>query len=73
MAPPVRVPHRTVVSVSHLTFKGENHFHGKRTGYRAGRTIAAIPGATAVFVGSDEMAFGVIRALLPACRKTDRP
>ncbi|RZU64245.1 DNA-binding LacI/PurR family transcriptional regulator [Microterricola gilva] len=33
------------------------------SGYRAGRTIAAIPGATAVFVSSDEMAFGVIRAL----------
>jgi DNA-binding LacI/PurR family transcriptional regulator len=38
------------------------------SGYRAGRTIAAIPGATAVFVSSDEMAFGVIRALHEAGR-----
>lgn len=33
------------------------------SGYRAGRTIAAIPDVTAVFVSSDEMAFGLIRAL----------
>ncbi|VXB44852.1 LacI family transcriptional regulator [Microbacterium sp. 8M] len=38
------------------------------SGYRAGRTIAAIPGVTAVFVSSDEMAFGVIRALHEAGR-----
>ncbi|WP_022889840.1 LacI family DNA-binding transcriptional regulator [Agromyces italicus] len=38
------------------------------SGYRAGRTIAAIPDATAVFVSSDEMAFGVIRALHEARR-----
>lgn len=38
------------------------------SGYRAGRTIAAIPDATAVFVSSDEMAFGVIRALHEAGR-----
>ncbi|MCD2442874.1 LacI family transcriptional regulator [Agromyces sp. SYSU K20354] len=38
------------------------------SGYRAGRTIAAIPDATAVFVASDEMAFGVIRALHEAGR-----
>ncbi len=38
------------------------------SGYRAGRTLAAIPGVTAVFVSSDEMAFGVIRALHEAGR-----
>ena len=38
------------------------------SGYRAGRTLAAIPGATAVFVSSDEMAFGVMRALHEAGR-----
>lgn len=38
------------------------------SGYRAGRTIAAIQGATAVFVASDEMAFGVLRALHEAGR-----
>lgn len=38
------------------------------SGYRAGRTIAAIPGATAVFVSSDEMAFGLMRALHEAGR-----
>ncbi|GAA4360487.1 LacI family DNA-binding transcriptional regulator [Microbacterium rhizosphaerae] len=38
------------------------------SGYRAGRTIAAIPHATAVFVSSDEMAFGLIRALHEAGR-----
>lgn len=38
------------------------------SGYRAGRTIAAIPDVTAVFVSSDEMAFGVIRALHEAGR-----
>ncbi len=38
------------------------------SGYRAGRTIAAIPDVTAVFVASDEMAFGVIRALHEAGR-----
>lgn len=39
------------------------------SGYRAGRTIAAIPEATAVFVSSDEMAFGLIRALHEAGRR----
>jgi len=39
------------------------------SGYRAGRTLAAIPDATAVFVSSDEMAFGVIRALHEAGRR----
>lgn len=38
------------------------------SGYRAGRTLAAIPDATAVFVASDEMAFGVLRALHEAGR-----
>lgn len=38
------------------------------SGYRAGRTIALIPDATAVFVSSDEMAFGLIRALHEAGR-----
>ena len=38
------------------------------SGYRAGRTVAAIPDATAVFVSSDEMAFGLIRALHEAGR-----
>lgn len=38
------------------------------SGYRAGRTIAAIPDVTAVFVSSDEMAFGLIRALHEAGR-----
>jgi len=38
------------------------------SGYRAGRTIAAIPDMTAVFVSSDEMAFGLIRALHEAGR-----
>lgn len=38
------------------------------SGYHAGRTIAAIPDATAVFVSSDEMAFGLIRALHEAGR-----
>lgn len=38
------------------------------SGYRAGRTIAAIPEATAVFVSSDEMSFGLIRALHEAER-----
>lgn len=33
------------------------------SGYRQGKIIAMIPEATAVFVASDEMAFGVIRAL----------
>ena len=39
------------------------------SGYRAGRTIAAIPDATAVFAASDEMAFGLIRALHEAGRR----
>lgn len=39
------------------------------SGYRAGRTIAAIPDATAVFVASDEMAFGVLRALHEADKR----
>ena len=38
------------------------------SGYRAGRTIAAIPDVTAVFVSSDEMAFGLMRALHEAGR-----
>ncbi|WP_309067065.1 LacI family DNA-binding transcriptional regulator [Microbacterium sp.] len=38
------------------------------SGYRAGRTIAAIPDVSAVFVSSDEMAFGLIRALHEAGR-----
>ncbi|WP_336644896.1 LacI family DNA-binding transcriptional regulator [Microbacterium sp. USHLN186] len=38
------------------------------SGYRAGRTVAAIPDVTAVFVSSDEMAFGLIRALHEAGR-----
>lgn len=38
------------------------------SGYRAGRTLAAIPDVTAVFVSSDEMAFGLIRALHEAGR-----
>ncbi|MBN8204962.1 LacI family DNA-binding transcriptional regulator [Microbacterium esteraromaticum] len=38
------------------------------SGYRAGRIIASIPDATAVFVSSDEMAFGLIRALHEAGR-----
>jgi DNA-binding LacI/PurR family transcriptional regulator len=38
------------------------------SGYRAGRTIAAIPGVTAVFVSSDEMSFGLLRALHEAGR-----
>lgn len=38
------------------------------SGYRAGRTLAAIPDVTAVFVASDEMAFGVLRALHEAGR-----
>ena len=33
------------------------------SGYRVGQIIAMIPEVTAVFVASDEMAFGVIRAL----------
>lgn len=39
------------------------------SGYRAGRTIAAIPDATAVFASSDEMAFGVLRALHEAGKR----
>ena len=38
------------------------------SGYRAGREIAERPDATAVFVASDEMAFGVLRALHEAGR-----
>lgn len=34
-----------------------------RSGYHAGLILARIPEATAVFVASDEMAFGVLRAL----------
>lgn len=33
------------------------------SGYRAGLALAAVPGVTAVLVASDEMAFGVLRAL----------
>ena len=39
------------------------------SGYRAGRTIAAIPDVTAVYVGSDEMAFGLLRAFHEAGRQ----
>lgn len=39
------------------------------SGYQAGRTLARIPDATAVFVASDEMAFGVIRALHESGRR----
>jgi len=39
------------------------------SGYRAGRILAGDPGVTAVFVSSDEMAFGVIRALHEAGRQ----
>ena len=38
------------------------------SGYRAGRTLAAIPDVTAIFVSSDEMAFGLLRALHEAGR-----
>lgn len=38
------------------------------SGYRAGQVLAGIAEATAVFVASDEMAFGVIRALHEAGR-----
>ncbi|AKU14973.1 LacI family transcriptional regulator [Luteipulveratus mongoliensis] len=34
-----------------------------QSGYEAGQLLARIPDATAVFVSSDEMAFGVMRAL----------
>lgn len=39
------------------------------SGYQAGRVIARIDDATAVFVSSDEMAFGVLRALAEAGRR----
>lgn len=39
------------------------------SGYRNGQLLARIPDATAVFVSSDEMAFGVIRALSEAGRR----
>ncbi|MGJ0204004.1 substrate-binding domain-containing protein [Leucobacter sp. gxy201] len=39
------------------------------SGYRAGRILAGIPEATAVYVSSDEMAFGVLRALHEAGRR----
>lgn len=38
------------------------------SGYRAGRVLARDPDVTAVFVASDEMAFGVLRALAEAGR-----
>ncbi|NRQ33034.1 LacI family DNA-binding transcriptional regulator [Nonomuraea sp. NN258] len=34
-----------------------------RSGYEAGKTLAAMPGVTAVFVANDQMALGVLRAL----------
>lgn len=39
------------------------------SGYAAGRTLAADPAVTAVFAAGDEMAIGVIRALLEAGRR----
>ncbi|MBP0457629.1 LacI family DNA-binding transcriptional regulator [Streptomyces montanisoli] len=39
------------------------------SGYRSGLVLARIPDATAVFVASDEMAFGVIRALRETGRR----
>lgn len=39
------------------------------SGYQNGRIIARISDATAVFVSSDEMAFGVIRALMEGGRR----
>lgn len=39
------------------------------SGYRNGLVLGRIPGVTAVFVASDEMAFGVIRALHELGRK----
>lgn len=46
--------------------------HGDWTpasGYRVGQTLAADPQVTAIFVASDEMAFGVLRALREAGRQ----
>ncbi|WP_432132294.1 LacI family DNA-binding transcriptional regulator [Streptomyces tendae] len=42
------------------------------SGYRNGLVLAKIPDVTAVFVASDEMAFGVIRALHEAGRRVPR-
>lgn len=39
------------------------------SGYRNGQVIARMPDATAVFVSSDEMAFGLIRALFEAGKR----
>jgi DNA-binding LacI/PurR family transcriptional regulator len=39
---------------------------GVGSGYTAGRRLAEEPGVTAVFVGNDQMALGVLRALLEA-------
>ncbi len=39
------------------------------SGYRVGQVLAADPQVTAIFVASDEMAFGVLRALREAGRK----
>lgn len=39
------------------------------SGYQAGRVIARIDGASAVFVSSDEMAFGLLRALAEGGRR----
>jgi DNA-binding LacI/PurR family transcriptional regulator len=39
---------------------------GVRSGYDAGRRLAEQPGATAVFVANDQMALGVLRALVEA-------
>ncbi len=40
-----------------------------RSGFDAGRTLARIPEATAVFVANDHMALGVLRALHEGCRR----
>ena len=40
-----------------------------RAGYRAGRTLAGMPEASAVFVANDQMALGVLRALTECGRQ----
>lgn len=42
------------------------------SGYRAGEMVAQMPNVTAVFAASDEMAFGLIRALLDNGRQVPR-
>lgn len=39
------------------------------SGYRTGRSLAREPDVTAVFVGNDQMALGLLRALLEASRR----